>query len=72
MGRVLKSCWGRLFGAWQTTPADDRGYPDLTDEPARIERSGFRAFLTSLKVLWLSVGEAPEVLRRRRRRSQQG
>ena len=67
MAEVLESDWGRLFGAWQTTQADDRGYPELTDEPAEIERSGFRAFLTSVHVLWLSVKEAPEVLRRRRR-----
>lgn len=69
MAKVLESDWGRLFGAWETTQADDRGYPDLTSDPALIERSGFRAFLTSLKVLWLSVKEAPEVRRRRRRSS---
>ena len=69
MAKVLESDWGRLFGAWETTQADDRGYPDLTSDPAQIERSGFRAFLTSLKVLWLSVKEAPEVRRRRRRSS---
>ena len=69
MAKVLESDWGRLFGAWETTQADDRGYPDLTSDPAQIERSGFRAFLTSLTVLWLSVKEAPEVRRRRRRSS---
>jgi uncharacterized protein (DUF362 family) len=66
MAKVLESDWGRLFGAWETTQADDRGYPDLTSDPAQIERTGFRAFLTSLKILWLSVKEAPEVRRRRR------
>ena len=67
MAKALDSDWGRLFGAWKTTQADARGYPQLASEAARIERSGFRAFLTSLQVLWLSVKESPEVLRRRRR-----
>ena len=68
MAKALDSDWGRLFGAWEDTPADERGFPDVGERPAEIRLTGLRGFFMSLRILWLSIREAPEILGRRRRR----
>ena len=68
MQKVLESEWGRLFSNWERLTPDERGFADVGDDPAEIERTGLRAFVTSLKVLWTCLKEAPEVEARRRRR----
>ncbi len=66
MADALRSDWGRLFGSWETAKADKQGFTEFGEQPAEIQLSGFRAFVTSLGILWTSLLEAPEVLRRRR------
>ncbi len=51
MQRVLDSAWGRLFQNWERATPDDQGYPEVGGEPARVIRTGLRAFVRSLGVL---------------------
>jgi uncharacterized protein (DUF362 family) len=69
MARVLESPWGRLFRSWEKLEPDAHGYRQLVDEhePARAPRTGFRAFLTSLGILWTCLKEAPELVLARTR-----
>ena len=43
-------------------------FEHVGDEPAKLERSGFRVFLESLRLLWTCLLESPEVTARRRTR----
>ncbi len=61
MAEVLDSAWGRLFRQWETTTPDEHGYPEIGEAPAEIERTGWKAFWTSLKILWTCLKEAPEL-----------
>jgi uncharacterized protein (DUF362 family) len=69
MRQALASPWGRLFRHWESARADDDGYPDVAGQPAHIPRSGWRALVTSVGVLWTCLREAPEMAARRRRRT---
>ena len=66
MAEVLESVWGRLFRGWESTEADENGYPVVGEHPAEIKRTGFAAFVTSLKILWTCIREAPELAQRRK------
>ena len=68
MAKALASEWGRLFGDWENTASDGQGFPEISDRPVELKLTGLRAFLTSLRILWTSVREAPEIVLRRRRR----
>jgi uncharacterized protein (DUF362 family) len=68
MRAALASDWGRLFANWERLEPDARGFPDVGEAPADLERSGLRAFATSLRVLATCLAEAPELAARRRRR----
>ncbi len=70
MREALESPWGRLFAHWPSAfaAADDDGFPQLGDEPARLETTGAKAFLRSLGVLGTCLREAPEFAVRRRRK----
>lgn len=68
MAEVLASEWGRLFANWERLAPDARGFPDVGEQPAELQRTGLRAFLKSLGILWTCLLEAPEVAARRRRR----
>jgi uncharacterized protein (DUF362 family) len=67
MREVLASEWGRLFRNWEQLVPDAQGFPSLGDLPADLERTGWRAFAESLKILGTCIREAPEVAARRRR-----
>ena len=69
MAEVLDSVWGRLFANWGDVSADEQGYASVGDDSPQLERTGLAAFLTSFKVLWTCLLEAPEVAARRRTRS---
>ncbi len=69
MAQVLESDWGRLFANWEGLQADARGYPQVGEAAAEIERSGLKAFLTSFRVLLTCLLEAPELSARRRTRA---
>ena len=69
MRSALDSDWGRLFANWARASPDDRGFESVGDEPAKVQRTGFRAFLTSLRLLCTCLLEAPEMPARRRRRA---
>ncbi len=60
MSRIAQSDWGRLFQNWEKVKPDERGYPDVGDEPLKITRSGFGAAAKSLSVLGTCLKEAPE------------
>jgi uncharacterized protein (DUF362 family) len=66
--KALDSVWGRLFANWGRLASDERGFASVGDETADLERSGVRAFLTSLRLLVTCLREAPEVAARRRTR----
>jgi uncharacterized protein (DUF362 family) len=68
MQRAMDSEWGRLFANWERLEPDERGFESVGDEPARLKRTGLRAFLTSLRLLVTCLLEAPEVTARRRTR----
>ena len=68
MKKVLESPWGRLFKKWETLTPDTRGFPEVGEEGAEVKRTGFKAFLTSLRILLMAVREAPEFGRRKLRR----
>ncbi len=61
MAEVLDSVWGRLFREWEELTPDEQGFPEIGDEPAQIKRTGWKAFWTSLKILWTCLKEAPEL-----------
>ena len=61
MADVLDSAWGRLFREWEKQTADERGYTEIGEQPAEIKRTGWKAFWTSLKILWTCLKEAPEL-----------
>lgn len=69
MAEALASPWGRLFAGWEQARADGRGYPEIAARPPARFRTGWRAFLTSLRILWTCLREAPEVAMRLSRRS---
>jgi uncharacterized protein (DUF362 family) len=69
MDPVLASPWGRLFRHWERVTPDDRGYPEIPEEGATIERTGLRALQRSLGILATCIVEAPELASRRRRRA---
>ncbi len=64
MQRIATSDWGRLFQNWGDLTADERGYPEVGDEPLRIKRAGPSAAVKSLRVLGACLKEAPEFARR--------
>jgi hypothetical protein len=68
MQKTLESAWGRLFANWERLEPDARGFASVGDAPAEVRRSGLRAFLTSLRLLWTCLLEAPEMPARRRRK----
>ena len=61
MAEVLESVWGRLFREWEALTPDERGFPEIGEAPAEIKRTGWKAFWTSLKILWTCLKEAPEL-----------
>ena len=61
MAAVLDSAWGRLFRDWEALAPDARGYRQIGERPAEIKRTGWKAFWTSLKILWTCLKEAPEL-----------
>ena len=67
MKEVMASAWGRLFRSWSTAASDDRGYTTFAQEPAELKRTGLRALLTSFKILWTCLREAPDLVRSRRK-----
>jgi hypothetical protein len=69
MRGVLESDWGRLFANWEQVEPDERGFPNLGEGPARLERTGLSAFGTSLRLLGTCLKEAPEFAARRRQRA---
>jgi uncharacterized protein (DUF362 family) len=69
MRQVLESAWGRLFANWEQLTPDERGFEQVGEAPPEIERSGLKAFWTSLRLLVTCVMEAPEVAARRRTRA---
>jgi uncharacterized protein (DUF362 family) len=66
MDKVLQSVWGRLFAQWEQLEPDDEGFPQIGDEHAELARSSPKVFLESLRLLWMSLLESPEVIARRR------
>ncbi len=68
MEQVLASDWGRLFQNWEELTPDERGFPDVGAEPAKLDRAGMDAFLRSFGLVAMAVKESPELAARRRRR----
>ena len=67
MREALASPWGRLFKNWGQLTADDKGFADVGGTEATLKRTGARAFLESLRILWECLKEAPEFATRQRR-----
>ena len=67
MTEVLASEWGRLFEHWDNAVPDEAGFPDVGDQPHKLHKSGWSAFMRSLGILGTCVKEAPEFGRRSRK-----
>jgi len=69
MRQALQSAWGRLFRNWERIQprADGAGYDVTAGPSAEIQRTGFRALLSSFRILGICMKEAPEFASRRRR-----
>ena len=72
MRDVLGSDWGKLFHNWDAVQAlaTEAGYPHVGDQPARLSKAGWSAFVKSLAILGTCVKEAPEFSLRRRKVAQ--
>jgi uncharacterized protein (DUF362 family) len=66
MRKVLDSTWGKLFRNWGRLPGTPDGFPDVGASQDSRHRTGFRAFLDSLRILYLCVVEAPDFRWRKR------
>ncbi|MFH1746102.1 MAG: DUF362 domain-containing protein, partial [Planctomycetota bacterium] len=60
MAEVLGSEWGRLFQNWENVQPDENGFPEVGTAPAKLERTGWKAFTKSLNILGTCIKEAPE------------
>jgi uncharacterized protein (DUF362 family) len=69
MDNVLSSDWGRLFRNWEHLTPDARGFPEIPDSGATVERTGIKAFARSMGILAMCVKEAPEFASRRRHKT---
>jgi uncharacterized protein (DUF362 family) len=67
MRKALQSPWGRLFQNWETLTPDASGFPAVGTETPKLRRTGVRAFVESLRILWVCLKEAPEFGRRQRK-----
>jgi len=67
MAQALGSDWGRLFQNWGHVPRTAAGFPDVGTASGELERTGFRALLTSVGILGTCIKEAPEFSNRRRK-----
>jgi hypothetical protein len=47
--------------------ADAAGFPEVGGDAPTLKRTGVRAFVESLRILWQCLKEAPEFATRRRR-----
>ena len=66
MAKVLNSDWGHLFRNWENLTPDKQGYPSVGNEPAIFKRIGLKAFMQSIRILGLTVKEAPEFAAKKR------
>lgn len=67
MKQALNSDWGRLFRNWERLTPDANGFPAVGDTAPELTRTGFRAFVSSIRILGLCLREAPEFANRRRK-----
>ena len=68
MRQVLNSSWGRLFQVWEHSTPNGTGYETVARTgTVGIKRTGFRALLTSFRILKACIKEAPEFSDKRRR-----
>ena len=63
----LSSAWGRLFHNWESTRADECGYPEVAETRGSVVRSTLGLLGLSMNILMTCIREAPEVARRRRK-----
>ncbi len=68
MAVALSSHWGRLFRNYETLQATERGFETVGTESAPFKRTGWRAAVRSIPILFKSIKEAPEFIQRRKRR----
>ncbi len=68
--QAMSSVWGRLFHNWETTRADERGYPEVAKSEGSVVRSVWGLLGLSLNILKTCIREAPELSIRKRRISQ--
>ncbi|NLZ04497.1 MAG: DUF362 domain-containing protein [Phycisphaerae bacterium] len=66
MNRIADSDWARLFQNWEKLTPDDKGYPEVGDEPLDIQRCGIAAAAKSMRILGTCLKEAPEFHRHAR------
>ncbi|HOZ21961.1 MAG TPA: DUF362 domain-containing protein, partial [bacterium] len=68
MAAALSSHWGRLFRNYETLQSAEKGFDTIGTESAPFKRTGWRAAVRSLPILFKSIKEAPEFIQRRKRR----
>jgi uncharacterized protein (DUF362 family) len=61
MRTVLKSPWGKLFLNWENLKPTTDGYPRADGPNKTLPMSSLRAFLQSLRILWVALKDSPEL-----------
>jgi hypothetical protein len=69
VAKVMASDWGKLFANWESVTPDERGFESVGEKPAELQRSGFKVFVESLRLLWMCLLESPELTARKRTRA---
>jgi len=65
---ALKSPWGRLFHAWESAVADEKGYSEVAPGEPKLVRGLGRSLWLAAKILFTCIKEAPEVAMHRRKK----
>ncbi len=68
--QAMSSAWGRLFHNWESSRADERGYPQVAQTSGNVVRSTLGLLALSMKILKTCIREAPEIAVRKPRKSQ--
>ncbi len=68
MREVLNSEWGRLFQHWEQLTPNERGWPEIPEGPAKLDRTTMQLIGKAFGILGTCIREAPEVQARKRRR----
>jgi len=65
---ILHSEWGRLFHNWEKLTPDEKGWPHVGSEPAKLDRNTMQLLTQATRILGTCIVEAPEAAKLRGRK----